>query len=326
MKIRNAAVLSILIVLGIASAGAIVAVYTDVSVRASAPEFAGLGSIPSDCQFVFGINVQKFVHSRAYPELSQASPVGKDLAVFTEKTGLDPMRDISYLVGGSAGKAKTSGIVIASGEFNRDAIMRYARSKSAPAEISYAGVPILIFADPKSDAAQHGIAFVGDQELAMGDLDTLKSILDARGQESRSILSNSTMMSMIRGIEPDEMFWFAGDASGLLSKASAAMPQAAPLRTGTSNIKSLVGSLNLGEALKGKIVATATSPEQALKLADAMRGLLALGQLAGNRNPDLQGLLAGLVISQNSDQVRLDLNIPVDVLTKIGQSPASKRQ
>jgi len=134
------------------------------------------------------------------------------------------------------------------------------------------------------------------------------------------------MMSMIRGIEPDEMFWFAGDASGLLSKASAAMPQAAPLRTGTSNIKSLVGSLNLGEALKGKIVATATSPEQALKLADAMRGLLALGQLAGNRNPDLQGLLAGLVISQNSDQVRLDLNIPVDVLTKIGQSPASKRQ
>jgi hypothetical protein len=325
MKLRKAAVLSILLVLGIACVGAVVAVYTDIAVQASAPEFAGLNRIPADCQFVFGVNVQKFMQSRASAIPGISTPIDKDLAAFTEQTGLDPSRDITYLVGGSNGKEKASGIVIASGVFNRDAIMSYARSKSAPAELSYAGVPILIFPDPRSDASQHGIAFVDSNEIALGDLDSLKSVLDIRAQESRSILSNPTMVSLIKDIGPDEMFWFAGDASGMLSKTPAAIALTAPLRSGASNIKNVVGSLNVGEALRGKIVATAFNPEQALKLADAVRGLIAIGQLAGSKNPELQGLFAGLVISQSADQIRLDLNIPADVLIKMSQRSKTQR-
>ncbi len=327
MKLRNAAVLSILVILGIACVGAVRAVYTDVSVKASAPEFAaGLKFIPSDYQFVFGVNVQKLAQSRTYSSFRQASPANKDLALFTEKTGLDPARDIYYLVGGGNGKEKASGILIASGAFNKGAIMNYARAKSAAVEQSYAGTSILVFADAPGNSVQKGIAFVDDQEIALGDVESLKLVLDIRGQENRSILNNRTMMSLVRSVDADEMFWFAGDAFGLISSAHSPAPLAAPLQTGGSNIKYIVGSLNIGDALTGKVTATAITPEQATKLADAVRGLIALGQFSGDKNPALRGLLGGVTVTQNSDQVRLDLNVPADVLTKMGQRTMEKLQ
>ena len=319
MKLRNAVVVSILVVLGIACAGAVTALYTDVSVKASAPDYAaGLGSIPSNYQFVFGINVQKFAQSPAYAKFQQNNPMGNDLAVFVEKTGLNPMRDISYLVGAGNSREKSGdkGIVIVSGRFSKEAIVSYIRSKSSVIEEPYGGTSVMMFPEPQSDAVKKGLAFVNDQEIALGDLESLKAVLDIRGQESKSILSNETMAPLIRSIGPDEMFWFAGDAAGVLAKT----PATAPLAASAATIKSIVGTVNIGDALTGKITATAFSSEEALKLADAIRGLIALGQLAANRNPELKALFGGLAVSQNSAQVSVDLNFPADLLAKMQQS------
>lgn len=326
MKLRNAIVISVLVLLGIAGAGAVLSVYTDISVKAYANESAAcLKYIPSDCQFVFGVNVQRFVQSPAYSSFRQTNPAAGDMALFVEKTGLNPARDISYLVGAANGKEKTTGIVIVSGVFNKDAIMSYLRSKSPVIEQSYAGTTVMMIQEEAADSVQKGFAFLDNQEIAMGDLDSLKASLDLRGRESGSILYNKTMEPLIRGIGPNPMLWFAGDAGALLSKAQASSPLASPLKNGSSNIKSIVGSINIGEALTGRITATAFTPEQAVKLADAMRGLIAVGQMAGSKNQDLQGLLRGLVVSQDSNQIRVDLNIPADILNKMSQRSPLQR-
>jgi hypothetical protein len=325
MKLRNAVVVSILVVLGIACAGAVTALYRDVAVKASAPDYAaGLSSIPPNYQFVFGINVQKFAQSPAYAKFQQNNPMGNDLAVFVEKTGLNPMRDISYLVGAANSREKSGdkGIVIVSGRFSKESIVSYIRSKSSVIEEPYGGTSVMMFPEPQSDAIKKGLAFVNDQEIALGDLESLKAVLDIRGQESRSILSNETMAPLIRSIGPDEMFWFAGDPAGVLEKTSAT----APLAASAATIKSIVGTMNIGDALTGKITATAFSSEEALKLADTIRGLIALGQLAANRNPELKGLFGGLAVSQNSAQVSVDLNFPADLLAKMQQSSRLHQQ
>ena len=58
MKFRKIVAVSILIMLGIACVGALSAIYTDYSVKASALSLPdALNNIPSDYQFVFGLNV-----------------------------------------------------------------------------------------------------------------------------------------------------------------------------------------------------------------------------------------------------------------------------
>jgi hypothetical protein len=259
MMLRNAVVASILVILGIACAGAVTALYMDLSVKASAPDYAaGLNSIPLNCQFVFGINVEKFAQSPAYAKFQQNNPMGNDLAVFVEKTGLNPMRDISYLVGAGNSREKSAdkGIVIVSGRFDKEAIVRYIRSKSSVIEEPYGGSSVMLIPEPKSGAVQKGF-FVNDQEIALGDLASLKAVLDIRGQESKSILSNETMAPLIRSIRPDEMFWFAGDAAGV----SQELPTA-PLAASAATIKSVIGTMNIGDAITGKITATAFSPRR----------------------------------------------------------------
>jgi hypothetical protein len=318
MVIRKAIVISILVLLGISCAGAVMVLYN--SVRASVQSFPeALNSIPSDYQFVFGINVQKLTGSSAFAKLQQNRQVGKELQSFVEKTGLDPQRDISYLVGAGRanGSVRNEGIVIAVGQFNKDRIVSFIRSKSAPTELQYGSASLLMIPDTKTNAApDKGIAFLSEREIALGDLNSLKAALDIRGKENESILSNETMAPLIRSISPDDMLWFAGDAASVLAKA----PATVPLGQSASSIKSFVGTLNIGDAVTGKITAIAVNADSATKLADAIRGLIALGQLTGNQHPELKTLLGGLAVSQNATEVTLGLNFPPELLDRIGQS------
>lgn len=318
MILRKAIAISVLVVLGISCAGAVTALYN--SVRASVQSYPeALNNIPSGYQFVFGVNVQRLARSTAYAKLQQNKQVAGDLQTFIEKTGLDPQRDISYLVGagGSSGSAANEGLVIAVGQFDKDRITSYIRAKSAVIEKEYAGASVLMIPDQKSDAApRQGIVFLSDRKIALGDLESLKSVLDLGGREDKSILSNETIAALIRGINPDEMLWFAGEAGNILSRAPANLP----LGQSASSIRSFVGTMNVSDTVSGRITAIAVNPDSASKLAEGVKGLIALGQLTGNQNPDLKVLLGGLTVSQNSSEVTIALNLSFDLLEKLRQS------
>jgi hypothetical protein len=319
MKLRKVAVVFILVLLGVACGGAVMALYTDYSVRASAPSLPdALNNIPSDYQFVFGCNVTMLVQSPAYSRFRQNNTIGNELFSFTEKTGLDPARDVSYVLGAGHSKpnSRNEGVVIVVGRFDKEAIAGYIRSKSNPEEIEYNGASILMIPDPKSNTVKSGIAFLDSQEIAAGDLEALKAVLDTRGNAGKGILSNTAIAPLIDEVSSESMIWFAGDATGVLTRT----PAAAPLAGNFPDIKNVFGKLNVNDAVTGNVSATALNAESATKLADAVRGLIALGQLAGgNRNPGLKTLLGGLVVSQESARVSVALNIPVDVLNTFGQ-------
>ncbi len=318
MKHRKFVVASTLILLGIAGAVAGLALYTNYSVKASAPTLPdALNNLPADCQFVFGMNVQKFVASPVYAKMQQRQdrPIGNDLAVFIEKTGVDPTRDTSYLVtaGRSHEKGKGQGVVIVVGTFNKDAIIAYIRSKATPVETAYGDATIMMFPEKTGDALNNGIVFLNEREIALGNLEYLKAVLDVRMKGNQSILSNPTMASLVNSINPDEMFWFAGDAAGVLSNATVTTPLGANI----SSIQNIVGTLNITEAVMGKITVTAVDADAATKLADVAKGFVALGQLAGDQNPDIKTLLSGLSVLQNANQISVALNFPTDLLDKL---------
>jgi hypothetical protein len=90
-----------------------------------------------------------------------------------------------------------------------------------------------------------------------------------------------------------------------------------PPALNASSIQRIAGAFDIGEDLVGKITATTIDSNAATKLADVLRGLIALGQLPGDKNPDLKLLLN--TVTQNAERLSLSFNIPGDLIRKLGR-------
>ncbi len=321
MSHRKFVVTSTVTMLVIAGVVAGLAFYSNVIVRASVPDLPGIiRYLPADYQVVFGMNVDKFVKSPVF--LKFQAQHGQEFASHLQEiitnTGVDPTRDLHYLVAaGRAGEGhKGTGVVVAVGSFDENRITNYIKSKapSPPFEFTYTdGTHILMFPESDSGKLSKGVAFISSAEIALGDQDSLKALLDTRASQGQGITANPVLAPLINSLDPDEMFWFAGDAGSILAKA----PTNTPFGGSLSAIKSVVGTLNLDQAVIGKVTANARDLESAQKLTDVARGFIALGQLAGDQNPELTELLKGINVSVDKTQVSLVINFPFELLDKL---------
>jgi len=320
MNHRKFVVTSTVVLFFVAGIAAGLALYSGMQASASMPDLPkAVRYLPADYQAVFGMNVNKFVASPVYAkfEAKQGEGFGKDLAEFTARTGVDPRKDVDYIIAGgkSLSEGQRNGVVIAVGRFNAAAISTFINSQAKPIKLDYKNATVQMIPEADGNKVDKGIAFLTDSEIAMGDLESLKAVLDVRENPQTGIESNRTLAVILESLNPDDMFWFAGDPSSVLSK----VPRNTPMGGGLSSIKYVFGTLNLTDAVSGKITVTASDKEAAAKLADIARGLVALGQLASDQNPEAAELLKGIAISPNleNDQILLTLNFPLDVLDRL---------
>ncbi len=325
MNHRKFVVASTVLMLAAAGIVAGLAFYSNFSATASISKLpAAVGYLPRDVQAVFGMNVQKFVASPVYAQFQKThgEEIGKNLAEFIAKTGVDPTKDVLYVVaGGSLGsERKGTGVVIAvaTGRFNKDTIVSFIKSQVVPIPVDYDGATVLMIPEKNGEKLEKGIAFLSDAEIALGDLDSLKAVLDVRFRRADNISRNPTLGPLIDSLNPTEMFWFAGDAASILSKAPAQTNT--PLGGNISAIVNVVGTLNLDDAVRGKITVTAKDKASAGKLADVARGFIALGQLATEQDPNLTALLNGVSIATDAKEetkLHLVVNFPFELLEKL---------
>ncbi len=326
MNRRKFVVTSTVMMLLLAGAVAGLALYSNYIVKASIPGLPEAVSwLPADSQAVFGMNVQKFVASPVYARFEEkhGKEIGEHLAEFIAKTGVDPRRNLSYVIasGRLLESHKGEGIVIAVGQFNTAAITNFIDTQGTPIKTDYKGTTVLMKPEGDGSKVEKGIALISESEIALGDLESLKALLDVRSGSEAGILSNTTLAPLIQALNPEEMFWFAGDAARIMAKA----PANTPLGGSISALQNIVGTLNLTDAVTGKIYATARDEESARKLADVARGVVALGQLAGDYQAELAEILKGVSVSQDKTQIRIVVNFPITLLDKLEEArPARK--
>jgi hypothetical protein len=287
------------------------------SAQAAPPSIDLLNNIPANCQFIFGMNVPKFVASDLYRKarLKNNAQIGNDLAQFVNATGVNPETDIDFLVaaGRAQGKLNGEGVVIALGRFNRDAVASFIKSKANPIVREYNGSQVLMIPDGRNNVSK-GIVFLSGGELALGDLQTLKAVLDVKA--NGSIRTNAKMASLIGGVRLDDMFWFAGNADGILAKA----PIKTPMGIQIPSLQNIAGSFNITDSVMGKITASAADGPSAVNLAEMVKGLKAFGRMSTNQSPELQKLFEGMTVFQNNNQVSLDLYFSADLLDALEQA------
>ncbi|MGD0310651.1 MAG: hypothetical protein ABSC02_15360 [Acidobacteriota bacterium] len=284
---------------------------------------AAVHYFPADSQAIFGINVQAFINSPVYAQIAQQheQEIGKDLSDIVAKTGVDPRKDIDYVVGaGRQNQQKGAGVVIAVGRFVPATIISFINSSSQgnAIRVDYKGATVLMVPEANGSKLEKGVAFLSDAEIAVGDLDSLHAVIDVRAG-APGIDSNSALSALLAKLSPQEMFWFAGDPSSVISK----VPATAPSIPAISSIQSIYGSLNVNAAVTGKVVVIAKDQTAAGQLADFVRGLIALGNLAGGQNQNLADLMKSLQVTQSANELDLSLTLPLDLIQKL-QSPQGK--
>jgi hypothetical protein len=295
------------------------ALYSTYIVRASLPGLPeAVAYLPAESHAVFGMNVRKFVDSPIYAKFEEkhGQKIAGDLADFIAKTGVDPRRDLTYVV--AAGRAvdhEGKGAIIAVGRFNTAAITSFIHTYVVPIRVDYKETQVLMFPEKNGTEVEKGVAYLSESEIALGDLESLKEVIDVRSGGSPGILNNATLAPMLKALNPEEMFWFAGDAATILANA----PAHTPFVGSISSVQTVMGTVNLTDAVNGRITATAKDEDSARKLADVARGFVALGQLAGNHQADLSELIKGISVTQDRNAVRLMVNFPFDLLEKLEQ-------
>jgi len=306
------------LVLAAAAVGGL-AIYSNYAVSAATPGLpVALDYLPAASQAVFGMNVEKFVASPAYARLEQkrGQTIADDLADFIARTGVDPRRDLHYLIAAGSPEPdhRGSGVAIAVGKFNTAGITTYINSKTTPVKTEYRGATVLLIQE--GSKVEKGVVFLSESEIAVGDLDTLKTVLDVRDKAAPGIMTNTTLAPLLRQLNPDEMFWFAGDAGTILAK----VPKTGRFSDVASSIQDVAGTLNVDEAVSGKIVATVRDEESARKLADVARGLVALGQLAGDYDAKVAELMKGVSVTQDKTRITLKVNFDINLLEELDRA------
>ena len=308
-----------LVVITVAVAG--LAFFTNFAARAFVPELPNaIHYLPADAHAVFGMNVPKFIASPIYAEFmaKHGTEVGADLTEFIAKTGVDPRQDIAYIIAaGRPAEHKDAGVVIAVGKFDAAAITSFINSKGTPINVDYKGANVLMVPEADGTRLEKGIAFLSASEIALGDLESLKAVLDVRSHSLPSI-DGTSLADLLKNLNSNEMFWFAGNPASILAKA----PANSPFVPSLSAVRSVFGTLNLTSRVEGKITVAATSDVAAGQLADFVRGLIALGNLAGGQNPDVAELVRSVQIVQRTDEFDVTVNFPMELIHRLGAAKA----
>ena len=332
MRHKNFVVATTVMMLGFAAVVTGLAFYSSHVATASTGNVpSAIHYLPASSQGVFGMNVQKFTQSPLYKKLQaeHGDKVGQDLQEFIAKTGVDPLNDVRYIVaaGRSGAQRHGAGVMIAVGTFRPETIIAFIKSEGTPIEVQYRNATVLMIPESDGNQLDKGIAFLKTGEIALGDLESLKQVLDVQAQPDLGI-DSTPLGELLRSasIDLDQMFWFAGDAGTVMAKA----PANTPFGTNLSSIRTIFGTLDMSDiAITGKITAVATTSENADKLRDIVRGLVALGQMAASsHNPDLAALANQIKLDVASDNtnVVLNLNIPYDLIEKLEQLKTVSRK
>jgi len=326
MNRRKFVIVSTVLMFAVAGVVAGLTLYTNFIVKASIGDLpAAVRYFPADSQAIIGINVRAFVNSPFYAkiEAKHGQEVGSNLAEFVEKTGVDPRRDLDYMVAGgqALARGKGKGAVIAVGRFNQQAITAFINSKTVPIRVDYSNATVYMIPEQSGTELEKGIAFLSGSEMALGDLESLKAILDVRaGKEG--VGSNQNLAPLLEELDPTAMFWFAGDAASIMSKS----PIDTPIGEKIGAIQNIFGTLNLTDAVSGQITATARDEESAAKLGDVVKGLVALGQLASDQSAELAELMKGISVVQDKTRIQLSLNFSSELLERLEHLKSQTRK
>lgn len=304
---------------GLPAVGAVVlgaALFVSCGTGSPVPEGAEL--IPADATFAVSVDVPAVTNSELYKRYkSEERYFGSNRVnfyKFAEATGLDPAKDITRLLlmarTGDEGIEEMSGIVV--GTFDGRKVHDFLAESGLPSR-NVAGIDIFEFL-VLNDRCRFCLAVIDSSMAAFGDGETLTKIAQVRAGQTPALAGEERAGRLLRRIGRGTEAWGIVRAddlrtaiAGFMSRMNAdssALSKLGPIHEGAF-------SIDLAEPLRIVVELTTSSEQDAMLVADVIKGGEALGRLAlKEARPELAQLLADMLIEADTGVVRVAASVP----------------
>ncbi len=296
------------------------------SARAAVGPLPGEGLVfPADTHYVMGFDVKRVVASPMWTRMaSQPGMRPEGLKQFETMTGLDPARDIDQIVvagRGGSGKNTPQPLVIATGRFDLDKLGETLETTEQATKRQLEGTTLFTMTkqNEKGETESSTLAFLGPTSLVFGPTPGVEAVVASRSRGETPLEQNTELIKLVESVKPGSTFWFVGDRTVL-----AGMPDRIPAPgmggSGTSAgmnlppLQSLTLTGDFDPELSLALTGVAADEAAATKLADVMRGLVALMSLQAQQKPELAQLASAFSISTEMNRVLISARIPYELL------------
>jgi hypothetical protein len=185
----------------------------------------------------------------------------------------------------------------------------------------------------ETDDMDFSAALLPDGSLALGPKLVLEAMRANGASRGHGLDDNRAILDPLESVRPEAQFWGAVDCRGLqrLFKDAPASGDLGRLRLDSAPVQSLVSIAfrgMVGDSVELELFGRADAEANAKTLADAARGLIALGRVGAGRDQAKEWLdfLDGLHVDQSGAGVNLRASIPAKTMESfVGQMMPAPR-
>lgn len=285
-----------------------------------------LALLPANATSLVGVDVERLKRTPAwrYWEEQSLRPNDTKFDEFTRETGFDPRRDVQELLVASTGEKQF--VAVARGTFNVSTLTRAMKAKNATVE-NYRGLEVL----GEAGKDQNGrFCFLDDRTVLAGTRPELLGAIDRKLGGGPSLTSNTALLSRAQAISGPHQVWAVSSHPGQLVNRNlprGGNAQASNFARIFSTMSDTSLALDLSGGLELRAQGLCQSGQDAKTLADAVRGLVALGRLsASEKEPEVMNVLDGIQVEERNNELAIKVKLDQPGFEKLLEKRGSRRR
>jgi len=285
-----------------------------------------LALLPANATSLVGVDVERLKRTPAWRYWEEQSLRSHDTKFdeFTRETGFDPRRDVQELLVASTGEKQF--VAVARGAFNVSAMTRAMKEKNATVE-NYRGLEVL-GGDGKDQNGR--FCFLDEKTVLAGTRPEVLSAIDRKAGGGPSLTSNTALLSRAQAISGTHQIWAVSSNPGQLVSRNlprAGNAQASNLARIFSTMSHTSLALDLSGGLELRAQGLCQSGQDAKTLADAVRGLVALGRLsASDKEPEMMNALDGIQVEERNNELGITVKLDQPNFEKLLEKTGPRRR
>jgi hypothetical protein len=244
---------------------------------------------------------------QAFLQQLATGPEAAKLDALTLLIGSDLRRDLSGVTLYGASDREEDGVVLVQGKFNAQQLTTLAKANDGYTAQAYRGTTIHTWPDAKKGPGKstHAAILPSGMVVFGGSDGALKAALDAATGQAPTLAVENRFGLRTDSANGQSVFMAAADLAGL--KNAKAKANAQTIRQARS------GAVTIGQT-GGDVVAhvhlESDSPENAQKMHDAVRGLIAIVQLSDEADAQTKNFAESVQLQQQGQNLDITLTRP----------------
>jgi len=282
--------------------------------------------LPKTTLGVIAIDVHRGMGLASVSKMLQDPQAKEKYDEFVKLAGLDPMKDVFFVVMGLTATPNAMGHeggVIVNLKYSKDSFLATMKEKAPEFQSeSYNGVTIYSNLDGSETKQTTRAAFLDDSNILFGSAAGVKGIIDVHQKKAESVMKNAAMAGVFKKVDKAALAWGAFSLPpDLVKKGMESIPQLKVLEGVTALTMSFDYRLSNFIA---DIRTMGGTEEQNKNLASTLNGLKGLGGMLAAQEPAAGDLLNAIEITSGKDFVRLYISISEEAMDKLGEAAQAR--